>query len=153
MTTETATALLDEKRPSDIAVEDDYPREFSRGVAEQVASGSDLGPCVVYAPKEAIVVGEIGGSFTEPGTVEIGYALGASDTIFRSRTLESSISADRDSAFRVQRHSRRSLQHAWTIRALRPKSGLPSDAPQRLGRNAAAAASAASPSLAAVIAI
>ncbi|MBX3125150.1 MAG: hypothetical protein KF718_00455 [Polyangiaceae bacterium] len=75
MTTATAAALLEGGRPSDIPVADDYPSEFSRGVAEQVANGSDLGPYVIYELKDAIVVGEIGGAFTEPGTVEIGYAV------------------------------------------------------------------------------
>lgn len=75
MTAATAAALLDEKCPSDIRVADDYPTEFSRGVAAQVANGSDLGPYVVYAPTESVVVGEIGGAFTGEGTVEIGYAV------------------------------------------------------------------------------
>nr|PZN21727.1 MAG: hypothetical protein DIU78_16920 [Pseudomonadota bacterium] len=75
MTSATAAALLEGKRPSDISVAEDYPTEFSQGVAAQVAHGSDLGPYVIYAPNEAIVVGEIGGAFTGPGTVEIGYAV------------------------------------------------------------------------------
>lgn len=54
---------------------EDYPTEFSKGVAEQVANGSNLGPYVIYALKDNIVVGEIGGAFTGPGTVEIGYAV------------------------------------------------------------------------------
>ncbi|MBX7079559.1 MAG: GNAT family N-acetyltransferase [Nannocystaceae bacterium] len=75
MTMATATALLQGTRPPDIAVADDYPSEFSRGVAEQVASGSDLGPYVIVDATDAVVVGEIGGAFTGPGTVEIGYAV------------------------------------------------------------------------------
>jgi RimJ/RimL family protein N-acetyltransferase len=75
MTTATAAALLEGRRPSDIPVAEDYPTEFSRGVAAQVANGSDLGPYVIYPPTEAVVVGEIGGAFTGAGTVEIGYAV------------------------------------------------------------------------------
>lgn len=75
MTEATAAALLQGKRPSDIPVAEDYPTEFSQGVAAQVASGSDLGPYVIYAATEPVVVGEIGGAFTGEGTVEIGYAV------------------------------------------------------------------------------
>lgn len=74
MTSATAAAILEGKRPPDISVAEDYPTEFSQGVAAQVAHGSDLGPYVIVLP-EAIVVGEIGGAFTEPSTVEIGYAV------------------------------------------------------------------------------
>jgi RimJ/RimL family protein N-acetyltransferase len=75
MTAATAAALLEGRQPLDIQVAEDYPTEFSRGVAEQVANGSDLGPYVVYASGATTVVGEIGGALTEPGTVEIGYAV------------------------------------------------------------------------------
>ncbi|MDB4975630.1 MAG: GCN5-related N-acetyltransferase [Myxococcaceae bacterium] len=75
MTTTTAKALLEQQRPPDIPTAEDYPTEFSQGVAMQVASRSDLGPYVIYAPTDSIVVGEIGGAFTGPGTVEVGYAV------------------------------------------------------------------------------
>ena len=75
MSTATAAALLEGKRPSDIQVAEDYPTEFSHGVAAQAANGSDLGPYVIYSPTEAMVVGEIGGAFTSEGTVEICYAV------------------------------------------------------------------------------
>jgi RimJ/RimL family protein N-acetyltransferase len=75
MTVATAAALLEGKRPSDIPVAEDYPTEFSRGVAAQVANGSDLGPYVIYPPTESVVVGEIGGASMGEGTVEIGYAV------------------------------------------------------------------------------
>lgn len=78
MTAATAAALLGGQRPSDIEVASDYPTEFSKGVASQVATASDLGPYVIYSPAEPIVVGEIGGAFTGEGTVEIGYAIVAS---------------------------------------------------------------------------
>lgn len=75
MTAATAAALLEGKRPSDILVAEDYPTEFSQGVAAQVANGSDLGPYVIHSPTTSVVVGEIGGAFTGAGTVEIGYAV------------------------------------------------------------------------------
>lgn len=75
MTGATAAALLAGERPTDISVAEDYPTEFSQGVAAQVANGSDLGPYVIYPPTESVVVGEIGGAFTGAGTVEIGYAV------------------------------------------------------------------------------
>jgi RimJ/RimL family protein N-acetyltransferase len=75
MTTATAATLLSGQCPSDIEVAADYPTEFSKGVASQVATGSELGPYVIYSPTESIVVGEIGGAFTGEGTVEIGYAI------------------------------------------------------------------------------
>jgi RimJ/RimL family protein N-acetyltransferase len=75
MTAATAAALLEGKRPTDISVAEDYPTEFSQGVAAQVAMGSDLGPYVIYAQAQSAVVGEIGGAFTDTGTVEIGYAV------------------------------------------------------------------------------
>jgi len=75
MTSATAAAILEGKRPPDISVAEDYPTEFSQGVAAQVAHGSDLGPYVIVLPTESVVVGEIGGAFTGPGIVEIGYAV------------------------------------------------------------------------------
>ncbi len=75
MTAATAAALLEGVLPSDISVAEDYPTEFSQGVAAQVESGSELGPYVIYAPTQSSVVGEIGGAFTDTGTVEIGYAV------------------------------------------------------------------------------
>jgi RimJ/RimL family protein N-acetyltransferase len=75
MTAATAAALLDGRRPTDIEVAADYPTEFSKGVASQVATGSELGPYVIHAPTQPIVVGEIGGAFIGEGTVEIGYAI------------------------------------------------------------------------------
>jgi len=75
MTAATAAAILDGRRPTDVDVAVDYPTEFSKGVAAQVATGSELGPYVIYSPTESIVVGEIGGAFTAEATVEIGYAV------------------------------------------------------------------------------
>jgi RimJ/RimL family protein N-acetyltransferase len=75
MTAATAAAVLEGKRPPDITVAEDYPTEFSQGVAAQVESGGGFGPYVIYAATAPIVVGEIGGAFTSAGTVEIGYAV------------------------------------------------------------------------------
>ena len=75
MTRATASALLQGERPPDIATAEDYPTEFSLGVAMQFSEGGDLGPYVIYSPTQAVVVGEIGGAFTDKGTVEIGYAI------------------------------------------------------------------------------
>ena len=75
MTAATAAALLEGKRPSDIPLAEDYPTEFSRGVAAQVANGSDLGPYVIYPATDSVVIGDIGGAFTGESTVEIGYAV------------------------------------------------------------------------------
>jgi RimJ/RimL family protein N-acetyltransferase len=75
MTPATAEALLADRRPPDIEVASDYPTEFSKGVASQVASGSELGPYLIYSPTESFVVGEIGAAFVDEGTVEIGYAI------------------------------------------------------------------------------
>jgi RimJ/RimL family protein N-acetyltransferase len=75
MTAATAAALLEGKDPWDVPVAEDYPTEFSQGVAAQVESGSDLGPYVIYAQPQSAVIGEIGGAFTDASTVEIGYAV------------------------------------------------------------------------------
>ncbi len=75
MTAATAAAILSGQRPPDVRVADDYPTEFSAGVASQVASGSELGPYVIISSDDAIVVGELGGAFVNDGTVEVGYAV------------------------------------------------------------------------------
>ncbi len=75
MTKATAEALRAGESPPDVVVAEDYPTEFSRGVAEQAIQGGEPGPYLIQASDGACVVGEIGGAFTEPGTVEIGYAV------------------------------------------------------------------------------
>jgi RimJ/RimL family protein N-acetyltransferase len=75
MSAATAAALLEGQRPLDVAVAEDYPTEFSQGVAAQVGAANGFGPHVIYPPTGSIVVGEIGGAFTGAGTVEIGYAV------------------------------------------------------------------------------
>ena len=64
--------------PEGVPVADDYPTEFSAGVAEGALRGQRLGPYFIHAPQEDLVVGEIGGDITGPGELEIGYAIVAS---------------------------------------------------------------------------
>lgn len=70
-----AAAVLAGRRPPDVRVADDFPTEFSQGVARQVGGGSPLGPFFVHRASDGVVVGEIGGGFTSPGVAEIGYAI------------------------------------------------------------------------------
>jgi RimJ/RimL family protein N-acetyltransferase len=75
MTREAADAILAGERPGDVRVADDYPTEFSAGVARAVGPLS-FGPFFVHRSNDDVVVGEIGGAFVdEDGTIEIGYAV------------------------------------------------------------------------------
>ena len=76
MTRETADAILAGGRPIDAHVADDYPTEFSVGVAQCVGADRQFGPFCVHRSEDDVVVGEIGGAFIdETGTIEIGYAV------------------------------------------------------------------------------
>ena len=78
MTREAAEAILAGERPGDVHVPDDYPTEFSAGVAEAaLGAEGQLGPFFVQRSEEDdLVVGEIGAAFIDDaGTVEIGYAV------------------------------------------------------------------------------
>src|SRR5215208_5725042 len=76
MTREAADAILAGARPGDVRVGDDYPTEFSAGVAQCVGAEGQLGPFFVHRSEDDLVVGEIGGAFVdEEGTIEIGYAV------------------------------------------------------------------------------
>ena len=73
-----AAAVLAGRRPDDVQVADDYPTEFSSGVAQQVGQGNPagaLGPFFIHRATDDVVVGEIGGAVIAPGVVEIGYAV------------------------------------------------------------------------------
>jgi RimJ/RimL family protein N-acetyltransferase len=70
-----AAAILADRAPDDVRVADDYPTEFSAGIAHAVGDGSPLGPYFMHRSEDDIVVGEIGGGFVSPDTVEIGYAV------------------------------------------------------------------------------
>ena len=76
VTREAAEAILAGERPADVRVADDYPTEFSAGVAEQVGAEGQFGPFFLHRSDDDLVVGEIGGAFVdEEGTIEIGYAV------------------------------------------------------------------------------
>jgi hypothetical protein len=73
-----AAAVLSGRRPGDVNVADDFPTEFSLGVAQQVGVEKPtraLGPHFIHRAADDVVVGEIGGGIVAPGVVEIGYAV------------------------------------------------------------------------------
>src|ERR671925_708083 len=79
MTRAAADALLAGERPGDVRVADDYPTEFSAGVAQCVGAERQFGPFFLHRSEDDLVVGELGGAFVdEEGTIEIGYAVVAS---------------------------------------------------------------------------
>ena len=80
MSRETADAVLAGARPTDVQVAEDYPTEFSSGVAQSMGGAAgQLGPFLIHRADDDVVVGEIGGAFVdEDGTIEIGYAVVAS---------------------------------------------------------------------------
>ena len=58
------------------AVAQDYPTEFSVGVAHCVGAVGQFGPFLVHRSDDDVVVGEIGGAFVdERGSIEVGYAI------------------------------------------------------------------------------
>jgi RimJ/RimL family protein N-acetyltransferase len=76
MTREAADAILAGDRPGDVRVADDYPTEFSAGVARYVGAEGQFGPFLLHRSEDGVVVGEIGGAFVDgEGTIEIGYAV------------------------------------------------------------------------------
>src|SRR5919204_2612361 len=76
ITREAADAILAGERPGDARVADDYPTEFSGGVAQVVGGERQFGPFFLHRSADDLVVGEIGGAFVdEEGTIEIGYAV------------------------------------------------------------------------------
>ena len=75
MTREAADAILRGERPGDLLVAEDYPTEFSAGVAQYVGTDGQLGPFFVHRSEDDVAIGEIGGAFIEEGTIEIGYAI------------------------------------------------------------------------------
>ena len=76
VTREAADAILAGQRPGDVRVADDYPTEFSAGVAQCVGAERQFGPFFLHRSEDDLVVGEIGGAFVdEEGTIEIGYAV------------------------------------------------------------------------------
>ena len=76
MTRDAADAVLAGERPGDVRVADDYPTEFSAGVAQCVGAERQFGPFFLHRSEDDLVVGEIGGAFVDDeGTIEIGYAV------------------------------------------------------------------------------
>jgi RimJ/RimL family protein N-acetyltransferase len=76
MSRETAEAVLADERPSDVRVADDYPTEFSVGVARARGGERQFGSFLLHRCEDNLVVGEIGAAFIdEVGTLEIGYAV------------------------------------------------------------------------------
>ena len=71
-----ADAILAGEQPGEVRVADDYPTEFSAGVAQAVGAERQFGPFFLHRAEDELVVGEIGGAFVdEEGTMEIGYAV------------------------------------------------------------------------------
>lgn len=76
MSREAADAILAGDPPHDVRVAQDYPTEFSVGVAQCVGTVGQFGPFLVHRSDDEVVVGEIGGAFVdERGAIEIGYAI------------------------------------------------------------------------------
>jgi RimJ/RimL family protein N-acetyltransferase len=75
---EAAAALAASQPPPGVTVAPDYPTEFSAGVGQLAGADRTLGPFFIHRAEDGVVVGEIGGGFTAPGQVEIGYAIVAS---------------------------------------------------------------------------
>ena len=75
VTREAADAILAGARPANVRVADDYPTEFSAGVAQAVGTEGES-QYFIHRLEDDLVVGEIGTAFVgEEGTIEIGYAV------------------------------------------------------------------------------
>jgi hypothetical protein len=65
MTRDAADAILAGERPGGVRVADDYPTEFSSGVAQYVGAVGQFGPYFLQRSDDGLVVGEIGGAFVD----------------------------------------------------------------------------------------
>src|SRR6185503_19858651 len=75
VTREAADAILAGARPANVRVADDYPTEFSAGVAQALGTEGQS-QYFIHRLEDDLVVGEIGTAFVgEEGTIEIGYAV------------------------------------------------------------------------------
>ena len=75
ITREAADAIGAGERPAGVRLADDYPTEFSAGMAQAVGTQGQF-HFFVHRLEDEVVVGEIGAAFVdEEGTVEIGYAV------------------------------------------------------------------------------
>jgi hypothetical protein len=63
---EAAARMLAGEPPGDFAVPDDYPTEFSTGIAENAGKGLVGGPFFIRRVPDGLVVGEIGGAVVDP---------------------------------------------------------------------------------------
>ena len=70
---EAATAIAEGRRPEDVQVAEDYPTEFSTGVAGSALAGGRA--YFIHSAADDTVVGEIGMAAGEDGAAEIGYAV------------------------------------------------------------------------------
>ena len=75
VTREAAETILAGERPANVRVADDYPTEFSAGMAQAVGTEGQF-HYFVHRLEDDVVVGEIGAAFVdEEGTFEIGCAV------------------------------------------------------------------------------
>src|SRR5919109_3523427 len=75
MPREAADAILAGGRPAGVRLADDYPTEFSAGVAQAVGTEGQS-HYFIHRLEDDVVVGETGAAFVdEEGTIEIGYAV------------------------------------------------------------------------------
>ena len=76
MTRDAADAILAGERPIGVRVAEDYPTEFSAGVAQRVGAQEQVGPYFLHRYEDDVVIGEIGGALVDQEeTTEIGYAV------------------------------------------------------------------------------
>ena len=102
ITRQAADAIRAGERPTDVLVADDYPTEFSVGVAESLGAEGQFGTFLLHRSEDDVVVGEIGGAFVGPeGTLEIGYAVVESERNrgYATAAVEAFVAQARDDPF------------------------------------------------------
>ena len=122
---EAANAILAHERPRDARVADEYPTEFSAGVAQRVGAEGQLAPFFQHRSEDDLAVGEIGGTFVnDEGTIEIGYAVVESRWRTPSEyvTRTAGVLQDVDRVVLAKRHTQGALPRPRRQRAgLRPR--------------------------------
>src|ERR687893_200951 len=121
MTRQAADAILAGERPGDVRVADDYPTEFSTGVAHCVGADGQFGPFFLHRSDDDLVVGEIGGAFVDgEGTIEIGYAVVEShwNRGYATAAVEALVTKAREASHvrRIVAHT--PLERPWSGRVL-----------------------------------